>query len=302
MEYLINGNKYEYNDHIIDNDTLRQSFNRLTDNTFGFNFENWYNQGYMTAAHNCRYNPCVLIHHNKIVANVSYNIINIEVNNEKKLYIQIGTVMTHKDYCGNGLATFIMNKVIDKWQGKCDCIYLFANDSVTNFYPKFGFVPCNEYCTSTFIAQPSSKNTVVEKLNMHNPKDLARFEFVYAQSNPYSALTMTDNFQLIMFYCGSFMADNVYYLPLYKTAAVVEYGENATVIYDIFGNGTAPLDHVVSALCCNHSKNVEFGFTANLTQHKHKLYKEDDCTLFIMQGSDNIFEQGQYRFPALSHA
>lgn len=47
--------------------------------------------------------------------------------------------MTDVKYRDQGLLRIIMEKVIAEWKDKCELIYLFANDSVLDFYPKFGF-------------------------------------------------------------------------------------------------------------------------------------------------------------------
>lgn len=133
--------KLELNCDFKDNDVLRSSFNNLTEKTYGFNFENWYENGCWRDLHI----PYSLIYENKVVANVSVNIIDFLVLGEKKRYIQLGTVMTDKDYRNQGLCRKLMGIVLEEWENKCDMIYLFANDSVLDFYPKFGFVKSNEY-------------------------------------------------------------------------------------------------------------------------------------------------------------
>lgn len=108
---------------------------------YGFDFEEWYQNGYWKD----RYIPYALLDGNNVITNVSVNIIDFFVMGEKKTCIQIGTVMTDKEYRNQGLNRFLMKKVLEEWRERCDVIYLFANDSVLNFYPKFGFVSVPEY-------------------------------------------------------------------------------------------------------------------------------------------------------------
>ena len=37
-----------------------------------------------------------------------------------------------------------MEWILQNWSDRCDGIYLFANDTVLDFYPKFGFLPAEE--------------------------------------------------------------------------------------------------------------------------------------------------------------
>jgi predicted GNAT family N-acyltransferase len=52
---------------------------------------------------------------------------------------QIGTVMTDPEYRGKGLAAELMNRVIGQYENESEAFYLFANDTVLDFYPRFGF-------------------------------------------------------------------------------------------------------------------------------------------------------------------
>jgi len=56
-----------------------------------------------------------------------------------------------------------METVLEEWKGNCDCIYLYANDSVVNFYPKFGFVSAYEY---RYHVPTTKKDGVFRKLDM----------------------------------------------------------------------------------------------------------------------------------------
>ena len=60
-------------------------------------------------------------------------------NGPIKNYIQLGTVMTAPPCRKQGLSRFLMEEIKKDWEGRCDGMYLFANDTVLDFYPKFGF-------------------------------------------------------------------------------------------------------------------------------------------------------------------
>ena len=69
---------------------IRASFNSLTEAVFGFSLENWYHAGFWGDY----YIPYSLLHNDKVVSNVSINKIEFDIEGERKLGIQIGTVMT----------------------------------------------------------------------------------------------------------------------------------------------------------------------------------------------------------------
>lgn len=43
--------------------------------------------------------------------------------------------MTHPDYRNQGLAAKLLNHIIGKYEKEYDYIYLFANETVLDFYP-----------------------------------------------------------------------------------------------------------------------------------------------------------------------
>lgn len=84
--------------------------------------------------------------------------------------------MTDNEFQNKGLSRVLMEKILDEWNGKCDLIYLFANDSVLDFYPKFGFKKCNEYVYSIRksnidISTNSTSFKHIRKLDMDNIED-----------------------------------------------------------------------------------------------------------------------------------
>jgi len=60
---------YEIRKNYRDNEGLRKSFNELANQTFGINFENWYQNGFWKD----NYNPYSVVVDGEVVANVSVN-------------------------------------------------------------------------------------------------------------------------------------------------------------------------------------------------------------------------------------
>ncbi|KNF07644.1 hypothetical protein CLPU_14c00620 [Gottschalkia purinilytica] len=77
---LINDKKYIYRCNYKDDSTLRNSFNRLTEKTYGFNFKQWYENGYWGD----KYIPYSLLDGDNVVSNVSVNIIDFLILGEQK--------------------------------------------------------------------------------------------------------------------------------------------------------------------------------------------------------------------------
>jgi len=91
MEYInINGKEYQFVIGYINDNELRKSLNNLTKKIFRLSFEQWYQDGYWK-------NQCIpysLLDGDKIISNLSVNIMDFKVFGEEQRYIQFGTVMT----------------------------------------------------------------------------------------------------------------------------------------------------------------------------------------------------------------
>ncbi len=296
MQYTINGVAYTFCNAVASNDAIRNSFNILAEKTFGIEFEDWYRQGYWGSD----YSPQVLLDGERVVANVSVNWMPILWKSQRKLYIQLGTVMTDPDYRGRGLAGFLLNKTIGEWQDRCDAMYLFANASVLDFYPKYGFVKAEEY-QSRMPAHKKAGNA--RKLDMSCEEDKKLLTEAYGRANPFSSLSVINNTGLLMFYCLKYRKDNVYYIKEFNAVAIVEYNNDAMICYEIFCDNDKKLIDILAVLAREETKEIIFGFPLEKTEGgTAELLQEEDTTLFLLKNKENLFKENKLMFPLLSHA
>ena len=112
----INNTAYGLVSNFKHDSEMRALFNRLTEATYGFNFEFWHEAGFWGN----HYIPYSLMHDGKMVSNVSISKMEFNIDNEKKFGIQIGTVMTHNDYRHRGLNRYLMELVLEEWKDAVD--------------------------------------------------------------------------------------------------------------------------------------------------------------------------------------
>lgn len=296
MKWNSSGKEYTYHTSVPLNQDMRIGFNELAKKTFGLDFETWYQNGYWDK----NYIPHILLDHNRVVANVSVNIINTEWAGNRKCYIQLGTVMTDAAYRKKGLARFLMKRVLSEWKDKCDAVFLFANDSVLDFYPKFGFSPASEYQSEMPVHHVQGH---VKKLDMSSEEDKSLLFSKYRQSNPFSALPVVNNTGLLMFYCSQSMSNHVFYIEEHDAVVIAEYEEDRLLCYDIFCSHDKNLRDILSVMAQESTAKAVFGFALK-QDYPCKLmpFKEKDTTLFILDSKENIFSHNQLMFPLLSHA
>lgn len=298
--------KYRYCTKVRDNDILRDSFNELTRQTFCFDFVDWYNANQWGAF----YVPHVLLDGDKVVSNVSVNLMQFDVQGVKKNYVQLGTVMTDNAYRGQGLNREIMECILKEYVDKVDGIYLFGNDSVLNYYPKFGFKPSKEYEYYLLCEGITEvKAYGLEKVDM---RDKEQTEKLYAMMRAYEvdanylnqndAMYMNENVNLLQFWLGAGYGDSVYYVPEVEAYAIAEKDDGIVRICQIFGKREVDISRLAKAIS-EEATEVVLGYTP---VHKEKFFvrehKEEDCTLFILGEDLECVENNKMMFPLLSHA
>jgi GNAT superfamily N-acetyltransferase len=298
MEYIeINNITYGFAINFKHDQVLRASFNKLTEATFGFNFEKWYQNGFWSD----NYIPYSLLQNNKVISNVSVSKIEFIIENEKKLGIQIGTVMTDKEYRNRGLNKFILEQVINEWKEQCDFIYLFANNSVLDFYPKFGFEKIEEYQCSKSL-KISNKQSSLKKINIENIDDLDLLERIIKNSIPISKISMRNNESLIMFYCLSFKKNSICYLEKLDTITITDIEGDTLFINDVFSSESVNINDIIQLMSNETIKRVILGFTPiDDVDYEKSILKQED-TLFVIKDKVDYFKNNKWMFPVLSHA
>jgi GNAT superfamily N-acetyltransferase len=277
-----------------ENEHYRASLNRLAKRTYGFDFEQWYREGYWGD----RYRPYSLVHNGEVVANVSVNPIDFMAGGKLHHTLQIGTVMTDEAYRNMGLCRILMEYVIGEYEHTCDFIYLFANDTVLDFYPKFGFERAEEYNYTKIFTKQREAFTARE-LNIRDSYDKALINRLVKKTIPVSRYSMIGNPGLVMFYLISFMAQNIYYIKELDLAAIASYEEDNLFLTDVFCEHEFDLEKVINSLADKAEVKVTLGFTPpDTSSYQAELLLEAGTTFFV-RGTCFI-DKG--RFPELSHA
>lgn len=298
---LINNKEYNYITNYKNDERLRNDLHILTRKIWGFDFEKWYKSGYWGG--NCLLYS--LSDGHKIVSHITVTVIDFIVLGKKKKFLQLGTVTTDEEYRKQGLNKFLLEKVLHEWKDKCNLIYLFANDSVLNYYPLFGFVPVNEYIATKKIE--STKNAYnVRKLDINNQFD---HELLYKKAKNAISLfniSMVDNAGQIMLYCNYFekfsFKEKLYYIESLDTIIVAEYIGSDLILYDILSTQEVEIEAIINAMSTEQTQNVVMYFMPkNNKDYEIKLLKEEDITLFVMGNEKKSFEEEKLIFPILSH-
>jgi hypothetical protein len=212
--------------------------------------------------------------------------------------VQIGTVMTEEAYRNRGLSKELMNLIVNEYEDTCELMYLYANDSVLEFYPKFGFVQTEEYVYTRQFTERASK-LISRKINMKDVADKAIITRLISTTLPVSKISMIGNPGLDMFYLTAFMSEDIYYIEELDLAAVVDFNEDNMFLLELFCEKEFDMDEVINSLVNKPEMKVTLGFTPLVdNDFSCELLKEEGTTFFVR--GKNITGRG--RFPILSHA
>ena len=277
------------------NEKLRASFNELAGKVFGgLNFEGWYRNGFWKD----NYIPYSVVTGGKVVSNVSVNACNMNYGGRIVRLIQLGTVMTDPDYRGMGYSRKLMEEIFGDYEDKTDGIYLYANDSVVDFYPKFGFTERKEYRYRRPVRNDSVKTAV--SVPMSGKSDWEKMSRILEENSQNSRLYMVSNPGLYMFYLSQFMQENVFYIPECGSYAIAEIEDGTLILDAVIGKGEP--DRVIAAFGKDIREAV-LHFTPNHTEGFEKSeYIEEDTHLFVKGRFFSETAEDEYMFQTITHA
>lgn len=275
-------------------EVLRASFNELAEETFCLDFENWYRSGYWGR----KYIPYSIVSDGRVVSNISVNHIDCLLDGKERHYIQLGTVMTKKAFRHRGFSRRLMETILADY-ASCDGFFLYANDSVLDFYPKFGFRRRKEYRFR--LALPNGGAGGAVNVPMQTPSDWQRFLAEKNKRRECGVLQMqTDD--LLMFYLTQFMRDNVFYIPADDAYAVARVCEDTLILYGVYSSGTVGMKRICEAFG-PQIRSVSFAFPPEESAEFSRAEWKEGGTTFFVQGTRLERDMETIgSFPELVHA
>lgn len=274
----------------FEDERFRAGLNRLTRTVYGFDFEAWHRGGFSDGS----YIPFTYFEGDTALCNVSANEQAFELDGRALRLVQLGTVMTAPEARGQGLARDLMVRVLSRYEGACDGIFLFANDSVLDFYPRFGFKRAREWQHCFTVPK---RRGGARKLSMDDPAQVQRVAYAMKTFGQQARLALVRPAALGMFYAAGFMQGDVYEVGAGQIA-LARYEEAAAVLVHLFGDGLG-VREAAACLARRDGERVRLGFTPEDAEDMEtQRLREEDTTLFVrgFQMPEGV------RFPELSHA
>ncbi|QDS33783.1 GNAT family N-acetyltransferase [Brevibacillus brevis] len=283
-------------------ETYKESFNDLAMQVFQLNFKEWYNKGFWNDNYVCY----SYLDGDQVIANASVSKMIVNINGKDYKALQVGTFMTHPAYRNQGLAAKLMNHIIQTYEKEYDFIYLYANDTVLDFYPKFGFERVQEssFCLlASDLKKQVGQKSVLRKLDVENEADYFVMKEFAAKRIPVSSrLGVKDSEHLLMFYFLLAFRDAIYYVEEEDVIVLLEREDDELHVFDLVSKKPVDIEAVISHLVLPETAIIHFHFMPDSENEKIQsaLMITTDDVLFVRPSLK--METEHFRFPLTSHA
>jgi ribosomal protein S18 acetylase RimI-like enzyme len=277
-----------------DNDSLRNSFFELIDIVFpGLDFRSWHLKGYWKDD----YIPYSIIDNDRIVSNVSISRMKIILDGKFVNGFQFGTVGTLPEYRHQGLSRILMEYVLNLYQSKADFFFLYANDSVIDFYPKFGFKRQTESVYKSFsnIPQP---NFSARKLDINNENDFLLILDLIKKRQPLTKIFGAENYDFItVWHLINVCPNDLYYLEADNLLIIMTEKNEEMHIWEIIHQKDFDINLNISKIIeSNNLKTIIYHFPPDQIKFNFDEIFTDENTLFFVKGNFGL-EGKEFKLP-----
>jgi len=241
MEITVNNHNYKEYEALFDD---------LIKEVFGFSFKPWFEQELWDN----RYESYSIIQDNKMLSNLCIYKTEMSSQGQRFQAIQLGAVCTRKSEQSKGLSRLLMEHVLNIY--KNTPAFLFANESVIDFYPRFGFRQVQTH-RPVIKATKNNKRTTAVKLEAD---DLAVKNAIYSRTGHSKILDCLDTDPIQVFHMLMSYPDDIYYLPTHDAIIVAQKKDKNLFIADVITNKPIKFEKIKQELPFKDIETIEFGF------------------------------------------
>lgn len=263
---------------------------------YGASFKEWYERGFYEP----HYIPYAFFSEDQLVANVSITKLDVWLQGQLIPAIQFATVGTRPEYRKQGLSRILMHKVFEDFAEENPLYFLFANDSVLDFYPKFGFRLVEEKIFEAPMPSVDSDFSA-RQLNLQEPEDVLIIKRLLQSRSPLSQLFGANNYELIFWWHALYMLPNcIWYLEALDTLVICQLEGEILEIYDLVFEQKPPFAKVLAQLLHQQTQasKIHFYFTPERLDIDYQVIAyASDSPLFVK--GDFPLEQA-FKFPGLA--
>ena len=227
----------------------------------------------------------------KIVSNICVFKTQIQYKGKQYQALSLGAVATREGYRGRGYARLIMEEIIRKYSNVP--MYLFANDEVLNFYPRFGFNRVYEKLPVTDV-NINNSNTPI-KLTFDDP---LVWDYVYHRVNYSGEMDClnTKSINIFHLYWG-YLKKHIYHIPELDSIVIAEQNGTVLKLIGVFTKGEFNFHELVSQLPFQNVERIEFGFMPYWKDISYQMTEYEADPMFVRGMDCDLVD---FKFPELS--
>lgn len=233
-----------------------------------------------------------------IVANASMQRMQIVLRGEWITGWQLGAVGVVPAWRGRGLSRQIMQNLLGSVDEK-DFVFLFANDTVLDFYPRFGFKRAIERVfAADYRVEPGGEP--LRALSIDREEDRALLAKVAATAAPISLeFAARDYGGVLLWYWANFYDGCFYYCEAEDAVIVAEHDGGSLRICDVLARTAFDLQPYLPRVAKAAAQHLEFGFTPAAWWPEARAVAEyADSPLFFRGG--RALPDVPFKFPMLA--
>jgi GNAT superfamily N-acetyltransferase len=236
---------------------LHEAFLRYVPRVFpSIDFRAWHARGGWTD----RYRVFALFDGEEILASASLFQMDLVLEGQRVRGQQLGAVGTLDSQRGRGFSRAVMERLLAHTRDD-DLVFLFANDSVLDFYPRFGFSRMREQVfRMPFEARPAGEP--LRTLDLSVAEDRACLARIAARAEPVTQrFGARDYGSVVLWYACNFFPRALRHVPeLDAVIAVAQQGDRLHVL-DVQAPGPLDLRALVPRLIEAPITSLELFFT-----------------------------------------
>lgn len=271
-----NGNDKEY----------QYRLNNLLKSVF-FDFQFWYDLNLWDE----NYESYSIVENGEIVSNICVFKTQILFNQKQYSALSVGAVATKKEYRGRGLSRALMEHIIKKYDTVP--MYLSANDSVVDFYPKFDFKRIYEKLP---ICECKINNDVMpNKLSYDDPRV---WNYVYNRVNFSQKLDCLNTACINIFHIyWGYLRNCIYELPEIETMVIARQEREILKLIGVFSLKDISFSDLARHLPFTNVNRIEFGFMPCWPDVNYIMKEYETDPLFVR---GLRCDSGDFKYPELS--
>lgn len=260
----------------------------------GCTFSAWGARGGWVAG----YDVFAMVVDDQVVSTVGRQSMRYVINGKECSGYQLGAVATHADHRNRGLARLLMNKVLGGLDAPDQPVILFANSSVLDFYPRFGF---RRLVQSGFIGHVDvHAGTLAPSLDLARPTDRAWLaEHCARASVTGRGFSARDYYPTMLFHLTR-QPRTVFRLDSFEAVVIVRQVDDRLLIEDLLATRPFRLKDALPYICAQPVRTLEFGFRPEAwwPNAESQALDDDSSPLFARGAAGDV--KGSIRFPDMA--